>query len=219
MWRRFWSSGILKHTISAAVVGGRNSPPPSLWLRMGWTPIQKPVGCGGGSTEIALWRKTVLLPATSSPSKFFNTDAGDRSDNSKEGGGGGGGGGGNNGPENVTCAEVKRLMRLVNVEALKLKLGMEGKEVIPYSELLQACQSMGIARSQDEAVEFARVLDDAGVVLLFRDKVYLHPDKVPFSFFFQGMLILLRLQSARCGQSFGTHPLLIFLSCFPFIFI
>ena len=25
---------------------------------------------------------------------------------------------------------------------------------------------------------FARILDEAGVVLLFRDKVYLHPDKV-----------------------------------------
>ncbi|KAF2290335.1 hypothetical protein GH714_011081 [Hevea brasiliensis] len=69
-------------------------------------------------------------------------------------------------------------MRLVNLEALKIKLEMEGKEVIPYSELLQACQSMGVARSQNEAIAFARVLDDAGVVLLFRDKVYLHPDKV-----------------------------------------
>lgn len=69
-------------------------------------------------------------------------------------------------------------MRLVNVEALKKKLGMEGKEVIGYPELLEACSSMGVARTIDEANAFARVLDDAGVVLLFRDKVYLHPDKV-----------------------------------------
>ncbi|XWS29103.1 hypothetical protein CRYUN_Cryun25bG0127400 [Craigia yunnanensis] len=69
-------------------------------------------------------------------------------------------------------------MRLVNVESLKLKLGMEGKEVIGYSELLEACESMGVARSLDEAIAFARVLDEAGVVLLFRDKVYLNPDKV-----------------------------------------
>lgn len=69
-------------------------------------------------------------------------------------------------------------MRLVNVEALKKKLGMEGKEVIGYPELLEACSSMGVARTIDEAIAFARVLDDAGVVLLFRDKVYLHPDKV-----------------------------------------
>ncbi|KAG8371610.1 hypothetical protein BUALT_Bualt13G0106200 [Buddleja alternifolia] len=78
----------------------------------------------------------------------------------------------------MTYAEAKRLMRLVNVDALKEKLGMEDKEVIPYAELLKACEAMGVARSADEAAAFARVLDEAGVVLLFRDRVYLHPDKV-----------------------------------------
>ncbi|KAA8550482.1 hypothetical protein F0562_002166 [Nyssa sinensis] len=80
--------------------------------------------------------------------------------------------------ESMSFSEAKKLMRLVNVEALKMKLGMEGKEVIGYSELLKACESMGVAKSLDEAAAFARVLDEAGVVLLFRDKVYLHPDKV-----------------------------------------
>lgn len=78
----------------------------------------------------------------------------------------------------ISLTEVKKLMRLANVEALKTKLAEEGKEVIGYTELLKACESMGVARSLDEATVFARVLDDAGVVLLFRDKVYLHPDKV-----------------------------------------
>ncbi|KAL0390329.1 UNVERIFIED_CONTAM: Calcium uniporter protein 6, mitochondrial [Sesamum calycinum] len=58
------------------------------------------------------------------------------------------------------------------------KLGVEDKEVISYTELLRACESIGVAKSSDEAAAFARVLDEAGVVLLFRDKVYLHPDKV-----------------------------------------
>ncbi|CAA0820640.1 Calcium uniporter protein 6- mitochondrial [Striga hermonthica] len=81
--------------------------------------------------------------------------------------------------ENVmTHAEAKRLMRLVNVEELKEKLGVERKEVIPYAELLKACEGIGVAMSADEAAAFARVLDEAGVVLLFRDRVYLHPDKV-----------------------------------------
>ncbi|CAA3022438.1 calcium uniporter 5, mitochondrial-like [Olea europaea subsp. europaea] len=78
----------------------------------------------------------------------------------------------------MTYAEAKGLMRLVNVEALKEKLGMDNKEMILYSELLKACESFGIAKSADEAAAFARVLDEAGVILLFRDKVYLHPDKV-----------------------------------------
>ncbi|KAL0651104.1 hypothetical protein Bca4012_093795 [Brassica carinata] len=60
----------------------------------------------------------------------------------------------------ITLTEAKKLMRLVNLEDMKKKLGM------------------GLVRSPDEAHVFARVLDDAGVVLIFRDKVYLHPDKV-----------------------------------------
>ncbi|GER28148.1 hypothetical protein STAS_03907 [Striga asiatica] len=81
--------------------------------------------------------------------------------------------------ENVmTYAEAKKLMRLVDVEALKERLGVEGKEAISYAELLRACEGIGVAKSPEEAAAFARVLDEAGVVLLFRDKVYLHPDKV-----------------------------------------
>ncbi|KAL2508118.1 Calcium uniporter protein 6 [Forsythia ovata] len=97
-------------------------------------------------------------------------------------GGGGDDGGSENGDNcngnTMTYAEAKRLMRLVNVDALKEKLGVDNKEMIFYSELLQACESMGVAKSADEAAAFARVLDEAGVILLFRDKVYLHPDKV-----------------------------------------
>lgn len=95
----------------------------------------------------------------------------------------GGGGDGEGSGNAMTYAEAKRLMRLVNVGALKEKLGMEEKEVISYGELLEACESIGLAKSATEAAAFARVLDEAGVVLLFRDKVYLHPDKV-LRFFF-----------------------------------
>ncbi|CAN7035974.1 unnamed protein product, partial [Brassica rapa subsp. trilocularis] len=78
-----------------------------------------------------------------------------------------------------TLAETKKLMRLVNLEDMKKKLvGAAERDVVPYSALLEASQGMGLARSPNEAHVLARVLDDAGVVLIFRDKVYLHPDKV-----------------------------------------
>ncbi|XP_059289185.1 calcium uniporter protein 6, mitochondrial-like [Lycium ferocissimum] len=83
----------------------------------------------------------------------------------------------NNG-DTITHEEAKRLMRLVNVEELKWKLGMKNTEVIGYMDLLKACENIGVAKTHEEAVGFARVLDEAGVILLFRDKVYLHPDKV-----------------------------------------
>ncbi|KAJ0235922.1 Calcium uniporter protein 6 [Hirschfeldia incana] len=79
----------------------------------------------------------------------------------------------------ITLAEAKKLMRLLNLEDMKKKLvGTSERDVVPYSALLEASQGMGLARSPNEAHVFARVLDDARVVLIFRDKVYLHPDKV-----------------------------------------
>lgn len=79
----------------------------------------------------------------------------------------------------ITMAEAKKLMRLVNVDEMKKKLvGLADKEIVSYTALVDASQGLGIARSLDEAHAFARVLDDAGVILIFRDKVYLHPDKV-----------------------------------------
>ncbi|XP_058198286.1 calcium uniporter protein 5, mitochondrial-like [Rhododendron vialii] len=85
-----------------------------------------------------------------------------------------GGGGG----DSISVVEAKKLMRLVNVAELKMELLEGGKEAMGYSELLKTCESVGVAKSQEEAAAFARVLDEAGVVLIFRDKVYLHPDKV-----------------------------------------
>lgn len=65
-----------------------------------------------------------------------------------------------------------------NAEALKMKLGVGGSEVVRYSELLQACESIGVAKSVEEAKEVAKMFDDAAVIFIFRDKVYLHPHKV-----------------------------------------
>ncbi|CAN8244807.1 unnamed protein product [Cochlearia groenlandica] len=81
--------------------------------------------------------------------------------------------------EKITMTEAKKLMRLVNVDEMKKKLvGMSDKDVVSYDTLVEASQGLGIARSLNEAHAFARVLDDAGVVLIFRDKVYLNPHKV-----------------------------------------
>lgn len=146
-----WWREALKQGVSAAV--GRRLPPPP----------PNPLLLGGVTLGTNLvFRGTKIRFSSSS------CDANATSDSKKAGAG----------VDSVTFGEAKKLMRLVNVESLKTKLEIEGKEVIGYSELLKACESMGIARSLDEAIAFARVLDEAGVVLLFRDKVYLHPDKV-----------------------------------------
>ncbi|PWA70600.1 hypothetical protein CTI12_AA287220 [Artemisia annua] len=77
------------------------------------------------------------------------------------------------GESRILHEEVNKLMRLVNVDAL-----FGSKEVTGYYEFLKACESTGFVKSDDEAKAFAYALDEARVVLIFRNKVYRHPDKV-----------------------------------------
>lgn len=78
-----------------------------------------------------------------------------------------------------TCTGGDRASLEEAMNTLKMKLGTAGgNEVVRYSELLHACESMGFAKSIEEAKEFAKAFDDAGVIFIFRDKVYLHPRKV-----------------------------------------
>lgn len=157
MWNRWWSSGVLRQSFRAAFHQSRNPP-------LGF----KHVECRSCLSNSPALSSTIPASMCRAPGiHAFSTAAGfdGNSRVTVEG-------------ENITFAEAKKLMRLVNVETLKARLGMEKKEVIGYPELLEACKNMGVARSQDEAIAFVRVLDEAGVVLLFRDKVYLHPDKV-----------------------------------------
>ena len=65
-------------------------------------------------------------------------------------------------------------MRLLALEALKRRLRDGPDEVVGYADLLDA----GAARTHADAEALAQAMDDAGVVLLFRYKAYLHPDKV-----------------------------------------
>ncbi|XP_027336170.1 calcium uniporter protein 6, mitochondrial-like [Abrus precatorius] len=171
MWGRWWCTssgfGLLRQRVSSIVNvkhGYREKlnpfDPPLLGLRGVVAVMCGGTKCGEG---------TSLSVVVNQIRRGMSTSTGD---------GIGGHSNGNRTEDSISFSEAKKLMRLVNVESLKLKLGMEGKEVIPYSELLQACESTGIAKNHEEAVAFARVLDEAGVILLFRDKVYLHPDKV-----------------------------------------
>lgn len=177
MWRRVWSSGVLKQsllTLEAASVGRRASLPPP------------PCAVAWGYGDDRKYKSFDFEPTLMGKIKFFSTDSTSSDDGGESSGDGSKGSESDSiwkskpkqGFDNISFDEAKKLMRLVNVEALKMKLGMDGKEVIGYDELIEACKNIGIARTADEATAFARVLDDAGVVLLFRDKVYLHPDKV-----------------------------------------
>ena len=181
MWRRCWSScgGPLKQTLSTINPTGLRSI------------IIVGNGSPAAASSISVYLRRALCDSAAAAVAAGGCDIG----GGKAGGGGyynsdsdSNGNGNNNDKDKdknsaMSFAEARRLMRLVNVEALKRKLGMEGKEIIGYSELIQACESVGVARSKEEAAAFAQILDEAGVILLFRDKVYLHPNKVEISLY------------------------------------
>lgn len=85
---------------------------------------------------------------------------------------------GKNACSGIAMDEVKSILRLLNVEAVKKRLEEDGKEFISLQEFLGVCRSMGVSDSDEEATNFAKSLDAAGVVLIFRNRVYLHPHKV-----------------------------------------
>lgn len=185
MWSSWWRGvGSLRQRVSVIVnvshgYGGKFHPfdPPLLGLR------DFAVECGGrkgGVASVSVFVGNQFVRGVSSSTFVSSSAGGSNSKNSS-----GNGGVVSNGIEesSISFSEAKKLMRLVNVESLKTRLGMEGKEIISYVELLEACESMGVAKNPEEAAAFAKVLDEAGVILLFRDKVYLHPDKVSFYYF------------------------------------
>ncbi|XP_037462018.1 calcium uniporter protein 6, mitochondrial-like [Triticum dicoccoides] len=77
-----------------------------------------------------------------------------------------------------TTGEARRVVRLVGVEMLKRSLRDRSEEVISYGEFLEECVEAGAARTHGQAEVLARAMEQSGVVLFFRGKVYLHPEKV-----------------------------------------
>jgi hypothetical protein len=76
---------------------------------------------------------------------------------------------GRGGSEGVKLAkeEALNLEQHVHLALLKKKLWNNPLNTISYEELLQLCQTVGMASD-----------NDVGVVIAFQDKVHLHPKKV-----------------------------------------
>ncbi|WVY90440.1 hypothetical protein V8G54_035954 [Vigna mungo] len=180
MWSRWWCAGgggsILRQRVSFVFsgshgCGGKVQP---------FDPLRGFEGaCGGRRGGVAFVLRQMKSGVCSTASVSHPADGvsgngnSNNNDNNRSNDDNGNGKKGS-----MSFREAKKLMRLANVESLKEKLEREEKEIIPYCELLEECKKMGVARDAEEAATFAHCLDDAGVILLFRDKVYLHPDKV-----------------------------------------
>ncbi|KAK7300587.1 hypothetical protein RJT34_11434 [Clitoria ternatea] len=180
MWGRWRCVGSLRQRVCSVFngsdgCGGKVQSFDPIWLGLRGCKVE----CGGRRGGVKSLSVVVLnhMKRGMCSSSLVSSPA-NGGGNSSSCGNGGVTNGNNEKEDTVSFSEAKRLLKLVNVESLKMRLGQDEKEVIPYCELLEACENMGVARNLDEATRFAKVLDEAGVILLFRDKVYLHPDKV-----------------------------------------
>uniref|UniRef100_M8CFH9 Calcium uniporter protein C-terminal domain-containing protein n=1 Tax=Aegilops tauschii TaxID=37682 RepID=M8CFH9_AEGTA len=70
------------------------------------------------------------------------------------------------------------MVRLVGLEVLKRRLQNREDEVVTYREFLDACVEAGAAPTHGQAEALAGAMDQSGSIVLFRGKVYLHPEKI-----------------------------------------
>lgn len=78
--------------------------------------------------------------------------------------------------EKFTVADAKKVLRLAQLEVVKSKLRQMEKDWISYPEFYQICN--GASSNSDQALEFAKMLDQSGIVIVLGNVVFLKPDKV-----------------------------------------
>ncbi|XP_042507601.1 calcium uniporter protein 2, mitochondrial-like [Macadamia integrifolia] len=78
--------------------------------------------------------------------------------------------------DKISIMDARKLLRLSRLERLKTKLGRIPKNCISYSEFVQIC-SDGCS-TPDQGLEFAKMLDESGAVIVLGDIVFLRPDQV-----------------------------------------
>ncbi|XP_042495413.1 calcium uniporter protein 2, mitochondrial-like [Macadamia integrifolia] len=78
--------------------------------------------------------------------------------------------------DEISVQDARKLLRLSRLETLKTKLRSIPKSCISHSEFIQIC-SNGCLTS-DQALEFAKVLDQSGDVIVLGNVVFLRPEQV-----------------------------------------
>lgn len=78
----------------------------------------------------------------------------------------------------MNVVETRKILQQVNAVALKKRLKSDPRDSFSYRELLDFLKESGTVANDEEAMRLARILDKAGVVLIFRENVYIHPERV-----------------------------------------
>lgn len=78
----------------------------------------------------------------------------------------------------LSTQEARKLLKLVKVDDFKKLLLSTGNHCMSVEDVLKLCKQAGAAITDAEAEEVTRNLDEAGVILIFRNRVFLEPEKV-----------------------------------------
>ncbi|XP_058777893.1 calcium uniporter protein 2, mitochondrial-like [Vicia villosa] len=84
-------------------------------------------------------------------------------------------------PENpelagVSAGDVKKLLKVAQMESVKARLRSSEKSCITVSELVRICSEY--CSDHDQAVKIAKMLDDSAAVIILGDTVFLQPEQV-----------------------------------------
>ncbi|KAK9108787.1 hypothetical protein Sjap_016847 [Stephania japonica] len=77
----------------------------------------------------------------------------------------------------VSVEDARKLLRFSQMEMLKSKLRQIPKSCISYSEFIEICKE-GSSLNPQQGLEFAKMLDESGTVIVLGNVVFLHPDQI-----------------------------------------
>lgn len=76
----------------------------------------------------------------------------------------------------MTVNDARKILRLAQMEKLRAKLRQIPQSSISYSEFLRICAEG--CENEDQGVEFAKMLDESGNVIVLGNVVFLRPEQV-----------------------------------------
>lgn len=76
----------------------------------------------------------------------------------------------------LTVKDAVKILRVSQLEFIKARLREIEKDHISYSEFMEICSNE--CSSDDQAIEFAKMLDQSGSVIVLGNIVYLRPEQV-----------------------------------------
>lgn len=78
--------------------------------------------------------------------------------------------------ENLTVMDAKKILRLSQLEMVKSKLRMMEQDFVSYPEFMEICAKE--CSDSELGLEFAKILDDSGSVIVLGNIVFLRPEQV-----------------------------------------